>query len=150
MPDFKQSIINKEIKIDTLLKIRESRECQDFRTWLWDIDSKTDIEIKEAVQSYNSLVSKSLTSKSFRTIKYIGNSILGNALSAGIGAAIEPLLTGQITPLSIVNGLIISYGISTASSYAAESTTDKIQEKVLPYNEPLLFLNNSIPSIFNN
>ena len=40
-----------QVDLNRVLEIRETRECREFRDWLWSIDSTTDAEIEERVNS---------------------------------------------------------------------------------------------------
>lgn len=144
MPDFNQSILNKEIDVEKLLKIRESKECQEFRAWLWDINDKPINEIEEEVNNYNSAVSKYFNSTRFRALKYFGNSVVGGTIGSSLGTAIETLISGGVPIL----GPIAGAATGAVSSKAVESFTDYFQKKVLPENGPLFFINNQLPSIF--
>lgn len=121
LPNLKESISDDKIDIDRLLKVRQSNECKEFRSWLWSIESETDEEIKEHVNDFREKIGEFYRSPLGRTIRWI----------TGVGT-----------------GLIPTAGFAISASLGAIDTF--LLEQLLPNNGALVFLNQKIPSIYQN
>jgi len=118
-PDLDQAIVEKRLKIDTLLKVRESSECIEFRTWLWDCDK---LDIEELKERFKSLESKLL-------IKFSGKSSKAIRWLTATGAGFLPGI-----------GLIAGPALSFLDSF--------LVEKLLPKSGVLTFLGHQYPTIY--
>jgi hypothetical protein len=77
-------------KVDLMkvLAIRETKQCKEFRDWLWSIDSATDAEIEERITSLRERLSwyaHGTTGKSIRWLSSIGIGLAGNVAGAATG-----------------------------------------------------------------
>jgi hypothetical protein len=113
-------LINRgQVNLVKLLEVRETRECREFRDWLWSIDSATDEEIDERVNSLRDKLSWFAHGKGGKSVRWLA--------STGIG-----LIPVVGTVAGGVTGLLDTF----------------LLEKVLPSPGAISFLNNMYPSIF--
>jgi hypothetical protein len=117
-PNLNESSIAK-FDLEKLFEIRESRECKEFRSWLWAADALTDEEIRDQFTG----LSKKM---SLWAHGNIGKSLRWSA-STGIGFI--PVV-GNIAGAAL--GLLDTF----------------LLEKVLPESGPVTFLNRYYPSLF--
>lgn len=91
LPDFSGALSRGEtVDIGDLLKLRDSDECREFRTWLRRLDQQTDREIKERVEGLRAKVSGALKSKGGRVARYAVVSAVG--FFPPVGIALGPAL----------------------------------------------------------
>jgi len=80
------------IDIEKLLKVRDTEECREFRTWLRSLDQETDKDIEDRVNSLKAKVAEAFQSKTGRAVRFgaIAGSgfipVAGLAVSLGLGA----------------------------------------------------------------
>lgn len=117
--DLDDLIERRKVDLIKLLEIRETKECREFRDWLWSIDSATDEEIDERVNSLREKLSWFAHGKGGKSVRWLA--------STGIG-----LLPVVGTIAGGVAGLLDTF----------------LLEKVLPVPGAVSFLNNMYPSIF--
>ncbi|OCC16386.1 hypothetical protein DBT_0203 [Dissulfuribacter thermophilus] len=65
------------INIEKFLKIRDSQECKEFRSWLINLDQIDEKEIKERILSLRAKVSRLISSKTGTTVKTLVISGIG-------------------------------------------------------------------------
>lgn len=108
-----------QVNMIKLLEIRETRECREFRDWLWSVDSATDEEIDERVNSLRDKLSWFAHGKGGKSVRWLA--------STGIGLIpVVGTIAGGVT------GLLDTF----------------LLEKVIPTPGAISFLNNMYPSIF--
>lgn len=107
--------------LEKLLEICESRECKEFRTWLW---SSADASDEEILDQFTGLSKKLM-------IWAHGN--VGKAIrwSASTGIGFIPVV-----------GNIVGGGVGLIDTF--------LLEKVLPQSGPVTFLNRHYPSLFTS
>lgn len=108
-----------QVNLVKLLEIRASKECREFRDWLWSIDSATDAEIDERVNSLRERLSWFTHGTGGKSVRWLA--------STGIG-------------LIPVVGNFIGGALGLLDTF--------LLEKVLPAPGAISFLNNIYPSIF--
>ncbi len=118
-PELSTAIADKKLNIDTLLKVRESPECLEFRSWLWDSDSLKTEELKERINSLSAKLSLKLSGKSSKAIRWL--STTGAGFLPGVGIVAGPVL-----------GFLDTF----------------LVEKMLPKSGVLTFLGKQYPTIF--
>ena len=118
-PELSTAIADKKLHIDTLLKVRESPECLEFRSWLWDRDSLKTEELKERINSLSAKLSLKLSGKSSKAIRWL--STTGAGFLPGVGIVAGPVL-----------GFLDTF----------------LVEKMLPKSGVLTFLGKQYPTIF--
>lgn len=113
--------INDHTKLDAekLLRIRDSVECREFRTWLSTIDSASDREIKERVSSLQAQLSALTHTKPGKIVRFLTTS------GVGFIPIVGPVLG---TAIGILDHFLL--------------------EKLIPYSGPATFINEMYPSIF--
>jgi hypothetical protein len=119
LPDFSEAIAEGGIDLQKVLKIRESRECIDFRTWIWSQDDIDENELKERLNAFSQRVKDFFKTVKGKTISWIA--------STGVGCI-------------PVAGTIIGAGLSFYDSFLVRD--------VLPHEGALTFINNKLPSIY--
>jgi hypothetical protein len=120
LTDIPQMITSGRIDVSKLLKIRDSNECREFRSWLTTTDRMNDQELKRLVAGFRA-----------RAASYIGSTsgkVLRLATNAGLG-----LIPGYGTLISLTEGAVDAFLI----------------DKLLPSSGVLSFLNSSVPSLFS-
>lgn len=120
LPDIRSAIHEKRLDVNTLLEIRESPECKEFRQWLWSIDSYTDRELKDRIHSLREQFSRFVRSTTGKSIRWVA--ITGAGMT---NPDTGPLLSAS---LSLLDTFVV--------------------EKLLPTSGALTFLNQMYPSIF--
>lgn len=89
-PDLSEALLSKKLRINRLLKIRESRECVEFRNWLWSTNPIADNELQERVKSLLSKLSLGYSSKTGKNIRWFATNALGIAVPP-VGMAFSAL-----------------------------------------------------------
>ncbi|HDL07284.1 MAG TPA: hypothetical protein ENG35_00910 [Desulfobacteraceae bacterium] len=118
-PELSTAIADKKLNIDTLLKVRESPECQEFRSWLWDCDSLETEELKDRINSISAKLSLKLSGKTSKAIRWLSTT----------GAGFLPVV-------GVVAGPVLGF-LDTF-----------LLEKMLPKSGVLTFLGKQYPTIF--
>jgi hypothetical protein len=116
VPDFKPG---QKVDVESLLKVRDSRECREFREWLSTVDKATDKEIKDMVAG--------LRSKAAILANTPGGKLLRLAATTGIG-----LVPGVGLVVGVAAGIVDSF----------------LVDKVLPQSGVVAFLAEKYPSLF--
>lgn len=119
LPDLELTAMRGELKLDKILELRETREIKEFRTWLLNLDSATDAEIKEQIEGISNHIGTFLPTEGGKTIRLLTTTLIG---------AIP------------VVGPVAGVGASFVDSFWLE--------KIYPQSGPLSFVNNQLPSIF--
>ena len=112
-------IENRRIDVHELLKIRETDECREFRTWLATTDSIEDEKLKHLLRGFRAKAASFIATNSGKLLR------LG--VNTGLG-----LIPGYGSLVALVEGVADSF----------------LLEKLLPSSGVLTFLNNAMPSIF--
>lgn len=120
-PDFSSSIENSKIDVDKFLKIRESKECGEFRKWIWSIENADENEIKDYVDSFREKIGNAISTPQGKVIRWI----------TGTGIGVVPIIGG---PVSSVFGALDTF----------------LLEKVFPQNGAKMFIDKKLPSIYRN
>ena len=115
-PNFEPLIQEGSLRLEKILEMRKSKECQQFRDWLRGLDSVTDEEIRHQIES-------------IRTT-------FGNFLARAPGKGLRWFVSSVIGLLSVVGGPVVS------------ALDTFIVQKLFPSSGPISFLNNSLPSAF--
>lgn len=110
---------SKRVNLEKLLEIKESRECREFRTWLWNVGSATDDEIRDQFAGLGNKLSLWAHGNVGKALRWAG--------STGIGFI--PIV-GNIAGGAV--GLLDSF----------------LLERVLPQTGPVIFLSRQYPSLF--
>jgi hypothetical protein len=76
------------VNVAKLLEVRDSAECQEFRTWLRTLDEKSDEEIKNRVDSFRAKVSEAMKSGPGRVVRF--GVVAGSSLIPGAGVVVSP------------------------------------------------------------
>lgn len=119
LPDFSQAVAEGRIDLMKLLELRNSRECVDFRNWIWSQDH---INLKELDERLNSF------SQQFRDF-----------FRTGRGKIVSWLASAGISSIPVIGGPI-GAGLSFYDKFLVKD--------VLPHKGALTFINNSLPSIY--
>ena len=118
-PDLNTAIKSKRLNIETLLKVRESQECKEFRNWLWSCDSLEVEELKARLTSLSARLSLKMTGMPSKALRWFTTTGIG--LEPHIGLVAGPIL-----------GLLDTF----------------LLDKFLPKSGVLTFLGRMYPSIF--
>jgi hypothetical protein len=116
IPEFKEG---QRVKADSLLKVRDSAECRDFREWLSTLDSISDEELKKMVAGVRSKMA---------------------TLASSPG--------GKLVRLATTTGLGLIPGIGLAAGVAASAIDSFLVDRVLPKSGVVAFLTETYPSLF--
>lgn len=108
-----------KVDVDQLLKLRESPECQDFRTWMRRLENASDAEISEMVASLRNRVGVMLKSTTGKALRFVTTSAAGFVPSAGP---------------------IVGIGLSAIDTF--------LIDRLFPLAGPLAFLTKNYPSLF--
>jgi hypothetical protein len=121
-PDFESLAQDGNLRLDKILEIRETKEAKDFRDWLSNIDSVTDEEIRNQLESFKNRIGNYLPTKKGKTLRLLVSSGIGMAANFATGFPVIGLVS------SAINTFII--------------------EKIFPSSGPISFINNMLPSTF--
>lgn len=117
--DLDDLISRGQVDLEKLLEVRETKECREFRDWLWSIDSVTDAEIEERINSLREKLSWFTHGTGGKSVRWLASTGIG--LIPGVGAIV-----------SGATGLLDTF----------------LLEKILPAPGAISFLNSMYPSIF--
>lgn len=119
VPELDKIDTTTRVDVDKLLKIRDSVECREFRTWLSTVDYASNSEIKERVSSLQAKLSTLTHTRPGKAIRFV--TIAGTGFIPVIGTA-----------LGMVVGALDHF----------------LLERLFPYSGPASFINRLYPSIF--
>jgi hypothetical protein len=119
--DIPDLLVTGRIDTNKLLEIRQSVECKEFRSWLSSTDEMNDVELKRLLKGLRSRLALFINSKKGKTLRLMANATLG-------------LLPVYGSVVSLTEGAVDTF----------------LMDKLLPSPGALSFLNNSIPSVFEN
>jgi len=119
LPDFSQAALEGHIDLIKLLEITESRECIDFRTWLWSQETINPDELKERLESLSQKFKDFRQTKLGKTIYWLASNSLGFIPWIG-------------TPASL--------GLSFYDEFLVKD--------VLPKGGAMTFINNKLPTVY--
>lgn len=97
------------IDINSLMKLRDSNECRQFREWLKTMDAKSDKDILSEVTSYKNAFNNILTSDSSRIARFMISTVVGSihpVAGVALGVADQFILDRLIKrngPISFIN-----------------------------------------------
>lgn len=77
MPDFKTMVESGNFSMKKLLKIRQTKECEEFRKWLWNSGNFSEKEIQDRVRSLRGIFGNFLDSGSGKTIRFGSSTVIG-------------------------------------------------------------------------
>lgn len=102
LPDFSDIKHGARLNIDKFIKVRASKECNEFRDWLSTIETTTDKEIKDRVLGLKAKVTSAIHSPSGGVLRFLVSSTLGLAgvgeiVNLGLGA-LDHFLLDKIVP----------------------------------------------------
>lgn len=118
-PDFQSATYEQKVNIDKFLKIRQSKELKEFRSWLWTVHNSSEQEILEYLDQFNHKVSWLVQNPTSKFIRWIAGTVVG--LIPGIGS-------------------LVSCGYSLADTF--------LLDKILSTQGPIVFLDKKLPSIY--
>jgi hypothetical protein len=101
--DLQDLIERGQVDLTKLLEIRETKECKEFREWLFTIDSATDSEIEERINSLSEKLSWFVHGKSGKSVRWIASTgiglipVIGNVAGAALGF-LDTFLLEKILP----------------------------------------------------
>lgn len=117
-PDFNELAERGQLKLDKILEIRETNECKEFREWLSGIDTATDEEIEERINSIRGRIGNFLGRITGKSVRFL--------VSTGLGF--------------VPGGALIGLSASVVDTF--------LLEKFFPTSGPIAFLNKKLPSAF--
>ncbi len=98
-----------QIDVHQLLRLRDSRECKEFREWLKTNDAKSDADILAEVNSLRQAFARALTSRRSKTARFIMAGAIGtvNPAAGAILGAVDFFLIDELLkesgPISFIN-----------------------------------------------
>lgn len=119
LPDFSQAASAGDIDLVKLLEMSESRECIDFRTWLWSQETIDSDELKERLESLSQKFKDFRQTKFGKTIYWLASNSLG--FIPGVGT-------------------LVSLGLSFYDEFLVKD--------VLPQGGAMTFINNKLPTVY--
>ena len=121
LPPFGWHLPDRQFDIERFLAARSSKEVMQFRDWLRTIDTASDSQIEEQVNSIRSRLAPFIHSGTGKSIRIL--------VSTGIGAMVDP-----------ARGPLVGLGLGLIDSF--------LLERIFPMSGPTLFLNRLYPSLF--
>lgn len=118
IPDFKEG---QRVKVESLLDVRDSAECREFREWLSTLDVISDEDVKKMVASVRSRLA---------------------TLASSVG--------GKLVRLATTTGLGLIPGVGLAAGVAASAIDSFLVDRVLPKSGVVAFLTETYPSLFES
>jgi hypothetical protein len=119
LPDFSLAASEGRIDLVKLLEVTESRECIDFRTWLWSQETINPDELKEMLEAFSQKF------KDFRQTQ--------------LGKTIYWLVSNGLGFIPKI-GILASLGLSFYDEFLAKD--------VLPKEGAITFINNKLPTVY--
>ncbi len=110
----------KTLNAHTLINLRNSRECIEFREWLKTSDAKTDQDIKDEIKSYTTAFKNMLGKFQIRLARFAFTTSLGT------GTSLNP---------------IIGLAVGAADQFLFDRLTKR--------NSPIWFINNELPKLYD-
>jgi hypothetical protein len=108
-PNLDKAIYDKKVNIETLLKIRDSAECREFRQWLWTNGSLAVDELQERLESLTNRLSLQMSGKTARVVRWLTTTGVG--FIPGVGQVAGPLL--GLLDTFLIDKLLRSSGVLT-------------------------------------
>jgi hypothetical protein len=120
-PDLIQALLSGKVSIEKLLQIRESRECIEFRNWLWSTNKIANGELKERLNSLLPKVSLEYSSKKGKNIRWFVTSGLGLIPGIGLlGTAVSALDHFLLEDVLKENGVVTFLGKTYPSIFTGK------------------------------
>jgi hypothetical protein len=119
LPDISTEADSHLIDVDQLLKIRQTRECSEFREWIQRLDGLSDKDVIERVRGISALLGGLVQSKEGKVVRLLVSSALG-------------LIPGYGTALGVVAGALDMFVI----------------DRVFQQSGPAAFVNSHYRSLF--
>lgn len=120
LPDFTELAQNRLINLTKLLEIRERKECIEFRNWLGGLETATDSEIRDQIESFRLA--------------------FGNSLGGNRGKAIKVLVSTAIGFIPLIGGI---------AGFIGSTIDEFLLDKIFPTSGPAAFINKLIPSMLD-
>jgi hypothetical protein len=102
-----------EIDAEKIIKVRDSEECQSFRSWLRATDARSDAELEERLTGLNSKIRQAFNSQPGKIVHFVvsnGLSVLTGPLAAlGVSAVDSFIIDQLVRKDAIVSFLSESY-----------------------------------------
>jgi hypothetical protein len=99
-----------QIRVDTLLKVREASETREFRDWLGSIGRSSDKEIKEQISGLRTKLGSMIEGRTGKVLRFLVNTgvglIPGAALPALGLSAVDQFLVDKLLPRSGVAAFV--------------------------------------------
>lgn len=124
-PDLDSAYLNKQINLMKVLEIRDTKECVEFRNWINNQNNLDLNDLKDNLESVSQKIRDKLNTKT--------------AYISKIAVSIGSSLIGLYNPLL---GISSTLGLTALDMY--------LIEKFLSKKQHLTFLNNNLPSIYQN
>lgn len=121
LPDFNRSLVEGTVNIERFLKVRQSSECEDFKSFLTQSGGISDDDIKSQLGSLKSKLGDMVRSDTGKLIRLMATTLAG-ALFSGI------------------EGVALGVGASSADSF--------LIERLFPKSGIASFIGRQYPSIF--
>lgn len=110
----------KTLNAQTLISLRNSRECIEFREWLKTSDAKTDQDIKDEIRSYTTAFKNMLGKFQIRLARF------AFATSVGTATSLNPMV-----------GLAVG------------AVDQFLIDRLIKRNSPIWFINNELPKLYD-
>jgi hypothetical protein len=107
-----------KLNIDKFLKVRESNECVEFRSWLSTISEIEDNDIQKGIESFRNMIGSTIGGKFGKSIRFLTSTL----------------------------SIFIDCGVLTGPALGAIDTF--ILDKIFPSKGPITFINKRYPSIY--
>lgn len=108
-PDLSDALLSRKLSIKKLLSVRESKECIEFRNWLWSSNPIADNELHKRVESLLSKLSLVYSSDTGKNIRWFASNALGLVIPPA-GIALSALDHFMIQKILNEDGLITFLG----------------------------------------
>ena len=126
LPDFEKAALAGEIDLIKIIAIRESRECIEFRNWLWGQETIDEKQLKEALESFIQLFID------FRSTTF--GKIISLMIATGFGELLD-----SVSPYE---NYVTSLGLGVLDQF--------VIQRLLPVKGPLTFINNQLTTIYTD
>jgi hypothetical protein len=87
-PDISAESDARLIDVDQLLKVRQIRECAEFRDWLQRLDNRTEREIAERIRGFKARVAAFVQSNAGKAVRLLTTSAIGMLPQYGTAAGV--------------------------------------------------------------
>lgn len=110
LPDFETAVRERSVNIDRLLKVRETRECREFRAFLNQVEDLDDASLRERTASLRARIGEAAQTTGGKTLRFLATTAIGVATGGLGGAAASAFDTFLLDKIFSRSGVVTFIG----------------------------------------